>query len=510
MAATATAPTATGEKQKWLKVLRPHDGHEVGDIIRVAKTHARTLVEKGEAQALKNPVAKEFRKSSEQLLQSLRDDVKGEVKGCFDTWIKSVDESKKTWPGPLQGLGATVYGDGQGQIMPGPGGWDVGRLGKDFKIIGHHEEDGSPIFEPVGLERFGSGIGMGPFLCDLYEYKERPCKELAERICKDWKVRLSEPETRTKAPLAEASGITGGYTVPIEFAMRLMQLVVQQSVVRPRATIIPMGARSIRIPYLDVTTPQSAGVTAFLGGLQMYWTEEAQTRTETEPSFKQLELVAHELSGYTLASNTILADNAVALDALLTRLFSQGISWFSDYAFLQGVGAGRPVGILNAPATISVSRTSPNKFLLADAATMLSKLLTTSMGSSVFIMSQTCIPQLVQMADAAGRVVWIPNQMSPGGGAAQTMPSTLFGLPIIFTEKLPALGSTGDVMLADLSYYLIGDRMSIEIASSIHFKFTNNQTTWRVLARMDGQPWLDNAVTLADAVTTVSPFVILK
>lgn len=508
---TATAtPPATEEKLKWLKLLKARDGHNAGDIIRVAKSHARRLVEQNEAEAIKNPIAKELRKTNEELLQALRNDTKTLVKSSLDEYMKGLDDAKQKWPaGPMPGLGASVYG-GEGTMLSPAGQWDVGRLGKDFKITGFNEKDGAPIFEPVGLERFGSGVGMGSFLCDLFEYAQQPTKELQDQICKNWHSKATDMEVRTKAPLAEASGITGGYTVPTEYAMRLMQLVVQQSVVRPRATIIPMGARSIRIPFLDVTTPQSSGVTAFLGGLQMYWTEEAQTRTETEPSFKQLELVAHELSGYTLASNTILADNAVALDALLTRLFSQGISWYSDFAFLQGVGAGRPVGILNAPATISVTRSTSNRFTLADAATMLSKLLTTSMGSSVWIMSQSVIPQLVQMADSAGRVVWIPNQMSPGGGAAQTMPSTLFGLPIIFTEKLPPLGTKGDVMLADLSYYLIGDRMSIEIASSVHFRFINNQTTWRVLARMDGQPWLDSFVTLADATTTVSPFCVLN
>jgi hypothetical protein len=33
--------------------------------------------------------------------------------------------------------------------------------------------------------------------------------------------------------------------------------------------------------------------------------------------------------------------------------------------------------------------------------------------------------------------------------------------------------------------------------------------TWRVVERVDGQPWLDKAVTLQDATTQVSPFVVL-
>jgi len=34
------------------------------------------------------------------------------------------------------------------------------------------------------------------------------------------------------------------------------------------------------------------------GRTQAYWTEEAATLTETEPLFKQLEVIAYELSGF--------------------------------------------------------------------------------------------------------------------------------------------------------------------------------------------------------------------
>jgi hypothetical protein len=34
--------------------------------------------------------------------------------------------------------------------------------------------------------------------------------------------------------------------------------------------------------------------------------------------------------------------------------------------------------------------------------------------------------------------------------------------------------------------------------------------TWRFVQRVDGRPWLDNPITLQDAVTQVSPFVVLN
>ncbi len=98
-------------------------------------------------------------------------------------------------------------------------------------------------------------------------------------------------EWKAKAALGEASGVTGGYTVPPDFYQQLMALVAENGFIRPRAFVVPMAGATLQIPYLDITTVQSAGVSPFFGGVQMYWTAEAQTRTETEPQFKQIFLL---------------------------------------------------------------------------------------------------------------------------------------------------------------------------------------------------------------------------
>ena len=77
------------------------------------------------------------------------------------------------------------------------------------------------------------------------------------------------------------------------------------------------------------------------------------------------------------------------------------------------------------------------------------------------------------------------------------------------TEKLPALNTAGDILLVDPTYYLIGDRSGVAIAYSEHYKFVNDQGTWRFVKRVDGQPWVNAAITLQDGTRTVSPFVAL-
>src|SRR5207245_1768692 len=225
-----------------------------------------------------------------------------------------------------------------------------------------------------------------------------------------------------------------------------------------------------------------------------------------EPQFKMMELKAHELSGYSVSSNVLLQDSAFGLERFLMTLFGKAIAWFEEYAFLQGSGQGKPQGILTATPTISVTRNTANAVKFQDVANMYSKLLPSSINNSIWVHSPSVIPQLLQLADGANRAIFI----SIDQGITRKPSWSLLGMPTFCTEKVPALGTKGDLLLIDPSLYVIGDRMQIEIAASEHVNFLKNQMTWRVVERVDGQPWLDKAITLQDATTQVSPFVVLN
>jgi HK97 family phage major capsid protein len=310
----------------------------------------------------------------------------------------------------------------------------------------------------------------------------------------------------TKAAMGESAGATGGYVVPPDFYEQLLAIIEESAFIRPRAFVQPMASASLQFPYLDVTTAQSAGVTPFFGGVQMTWTAEAQTRTETEPAFKMLELKAYELSGYSVSSNVLLQDSAVNLEKFLFALFGRAIAWYEEYAFLQGNGVGKPMGMLNAPAVINVTRGTSNQVGFADMANMWSKLLPFSTDKAIWAFSPSVVPQLLQLKDGANRAIFI----SIDQGATKSPTWSLLGRPAIMTEKLPPLGTRGDLVLIDPSLYVIGDRQQIEIAASEHVNFLKNQMTWRVVERVDGQPWIDKPITLQDGSSQVSPFVVLN
>ena len=305
--------------------------------------------------------------------------------------------------------------------------------------------------------------------------------------------------------LSESIGASGGFLVPVEFIPELYGEAAENTSVRQRATIIPMARRQVSMPVLDQTST-TAGVPHFFGGIYPRWTEENASKTETDPAFRQINLVAHKLVCYTEISDELFGDSVISFDAFLRGPmgFAGAISWTEEYAFLQGTGAGMPLGVLNAGATITVNRIADGEFRLEDAAAMLENFLPASMNRGVWMMSQSCMSELLSMNGPAANPSYVFTANAQGAPGM-----TLFGLPIIFTEKLPIQGSTGDVLLADWSRYLIGDRQTVTIESTNIHKFQNDQTSFRAVHRVDGQPWLSQPLTLADGTSQVSPFVIL-
>jgi HK97 family phage major capsid protein len=215
----------------------------------------------------------------------------------------------------------------------------------------------------------------------------------------------SEPMTGSvslKAALGEASVVTGGYAVPLKYARRIMRLVIEDSLIRPGAQKEPMDSKTLHVPLLDVSSVQSTGTSPFVGGLTWTWNQEAQTRTETEPQFKHVELAANELGGQVILSRPVKDDGKLqgeALDAFLFTLFAEGISYYEDYNFLQGNGVGKPLGILNAAAALAVNRANGNQIAYADVSGMIAKLPPSSFNDAYFVTHPTAFPQLLQLKD---------------------------------------------------------------------------------------------------------------
>lgn len=314
--------------------------------------------------------------------------------------------------------------------------------------------------------------------------------------------------------LAMNSGVSGGYLMPEEFYTRLMQVAAPMSVVRPRATVIPSGAETLVIPSLDQTTAQAAGTPPYFGGVVVTWSGESATISATEPKFRQTKLTLNELTAYCPIGRTLLQKSVISLEALIYALFGGAVAWAEEYQFLRGDGIGKPLGILNSPCRIitSAARGSATAISFANATNVWVKVLGESQGVGVWLVSKAAEAAVLQMTGTANSVFFPTGVYTAQTDVMNAGPSgvMLYMRPVYISSKLPALDVDGDFNFFDFSKYVIADGGPPEVASSDDYLFRTNERAYRIVFRVGGAPWLNNAITLEDGSTTVSPFVSLK
>ncbi len=303
--------------------------------------------------------------------------------------------------------------------------------------------------------------------------------------------------------LSGATGAGGGFLIPIESYGGLMAVTAPLTVVRQRATIIRMRRRQITFKLLD-QTGSTAGVPSFFGGIQIYWREEAGQKDISNPKFRQGTLTAHKMIGYTEASDELLEDADTSLaDFLAGPLgFPGAIAWMEDYSFLRGTGVGQPQGVVDAPATVAITRTTTSTIKYDDLVNMEAAF----MGrNGIWVATHRAKATLMLMTGPTGNPVFL------WGNAEKGIPDTLLGRPIEFVDKLPQVGARGDIGLFDFTYYLVGDRQATTFEATNTYKFQTDETAFRAVHRVDGQPWLSKPITLTgiDGSTQVSPFVVI-
>jgi HK97 family phage major capsid protein len=302
----------------------------------------------------------------------------------------------------------------------------------------------------------------------------------------------------------------GGFLVQTDFATQLLEKVFVNSDIVSRVYRMPVSANSnaMKIPAV---ADDSRADGSRSGGILAYWMGEGASKTESNASFKQVALELKKLVGYTTCTDELLED-APALSSWIQRAFASEFNFKLADAIINGDGAAKPLGILNAPCLVTVTAETGQGAATIVAENVI-KMWMSRFGPNssnyVWLINQNIEAQLYTMALAVGSG-GIPVYM-PAGGLSGAPYGTLFGRPVIPCEQCATLGTAGDIILADLSQYVMIDKGSMQSASSIHVNFQTDQTAFRFVYRCDGQPLWSNYLTPYKGSTSYqSPFIVLS
>lgn len=285
------------------------------------------------------------------------------------------------------------------------------------------------------------------------------------------------------------TGSQGGFLVPEQFSDQLLTVAPDEAIIRPRATIFASGDADFKIPAL-----QYSGNNMFAGA-SVTWIDEGGLKPQTDIEFKQITLQPYEVAGHVRVTDKLLR-NAPVIEQIVSTQLRRALIDAEEEVFLTNSGsvANAPNPIIGDAATITISRSDANQVQYDDVKNMFARF---RGQRAVWIISRGVIPELMGMKDENNSLVWQPN-------ARDGSPGTLLGYPVLYSDNSPALGTVGDVVLADLNYYLIRDGVGVAIAASPHVEFTNNITYIKAFKTVDGKPWLSGPLP---TTPTSSPFV---
>jgi len=298
--------------------------------------------------------------------------------------------------------------------------------------------------------------------------------------------------------LNEATPSQGGYLLPPQIAAGIHSSMWATGSVLSRFNPIRVTGNSLTINAVDETSRADG---SRMGGVQGYWLAEAAQKSASKPKFRQIDLKLKKVAALCYATDELLAD-ASALESWIGNEVPNELRFNVEAAIINGDGVGKPLGILQSGSLISATRTDGSKIDAYDIGRMWARRLP-GYNDYVWFVNPAVYPQLLNMT-IGDMPVYAPSVRPdvPFG--------SLLGRPVIENEYCPNLGTAGDILLASPSAYALITKGGVEAASSIHIKFDYDETAFRFVYRVDGQPYYNAPITAYDAVNTVSPFVALS
>ena len=301
----------------------------------------------------------------------------------------------------------------------------------------------------------------------------------------------------------EGTGADGGFAIQEDFAGKILESAVATGDILSRVDSYTVGANSNAARWLMVDeTDVSASV---FGGVQMYWASEGATVAASRPKFKEMKLDLDKMMGFAYATDELLQD-AAFMTGFFGAAFTVAANRLLEDSILCGDGSGKPTGIMKSKALITVDAEAGQKAETLNAQNILrmwSRALVSNRKNMVWLMHPDLEDQLPQLM-LGDKLIWMPE-----GGISGAQYQTILGRPVLFNDNCQAIGTTGDVLLADLKQYMLLKKGTAKQDWSMHVEFLTDQMCFRMVLRCGGTPKVDAPVTLKNSTRTRSPYVTL-
>lgn len=278
-------------------------------------------------------------------------------------------------------------------------------------------------------------------------------------------------ELKTMSRLTDPAG---GFFVNPEFSSKIITRLRDLVHIRAYADVYTISSAQLIIPVWDRTYTNPAVA------------EGGTISVQTGDTAGQKKLTPTKRATVLKITQELLEDAAFDVEAKLIQMVTEQIAEIEEPLFIEGVGTGQPMGILNGGitnkdiATITSGTIIPN-----DIQGLPFELKAAYRRGGRWLIPRSVLATIMKLRtndDGAntGNYLWNSNFQTG-------QPPTLSGYPVLETEFMTAASVDGDALLAfgDLSKYAIADRMQLTIQKLIETYAINGFVGLLFSKRMD-------------------------
>ncbi|ACB79594.1 phage major capsid protein, HK97 family [Methylorubrum populi BJ001] len=258
--------------------------------------------------------------------------------------------------------------------------------------------------------------------------------------------------------LSAGSGPDGGYLVPPTIEREVLRRLAEISPIRAIATVRTVSGGQ----YKRAVT---------VNGPAAGWVAETAPRPQTDaPSLSELSFPAMELYAMPAATQTLLDDAVLDIDAWLAEEVETAFAEQESVAFVTGNGIGRPKGFLSYDTVANASWAAgklgftttgaSGAFAASNPSDVLFDLIYAlragyRQGAS-FVMNRRVQSAIRKFKDADGNYLWQPP-------LAADRAATLMGFPLVEAEAMPDISAgSHSIAFGDFKRgYLVVDRVGL-------------------------------------------------
>jgi HK97 family phage major capsid protein len=329
---------------------------------------------------------------------------------------------------------------------------------------------------------------------------------------------------------ALSGGQTYGFTLKPTYVSNLFEIAQQASVFAQGTQPVPVtdgneaiwpGLQQFQAPVTLNGVPQPAS----FGGITFSWVGETTARVSSDAKTFENRFPVRDLTGFTSFSRDYIMDSStyIPMDTVVTRKFADGYGWMKDWHYIQGDGNGKPLGYFNCLSTQTGGPSSGGRYnsngtpCYNDLVWMLSHIDPMCRSDARFIAHISTYPSIAALKDSSGNYVFQPNALInqemvqaavktnkvENGGMTAFVGGVILGHLILYSEKVPQVGTTGDISVACPWQYGDATKLRFEIGVSEHFYFSTDEIAYRTKARFYGRSLWPDVYT--DASDPTSP-----